>query len=240
MKNFKKYLKIINEQTKVFPNKFSKIQTLRYYFRWKKSLRANNNPLNDESPWINFPAIDFLQKIANPTMKVFEYGSGGSTLFWARRVDKVYSIEHDKKWTEKVKEQLIKKNINNVSILHVPPVVDPASTNRKIENPNDYISDDESFHGYNFEDYVKTIDNYSENYFDVVIVDGRARPSCLLNARTKIKAGGYLLIDNTERNYYLQNTLPVLKDEKWEQHDFYGPLPYLNHFCRTTIFRKRK
>ncbi len=39
-------------------------------------------------------------------MRLFEYGSGYSTLFYARRVQTVTAVEGDKKWLNKLKNQL--------------------------------------------------------------------------------------------------------------------------------------
>lgn len=35
-------------------------------------------------------------------MKIFEYGSGNSTLWWSEKVDSIISVEHDKQCFEKV------------------------------------------------------------------------------------------------------------------------------------------
>ncbi len=43
-------------------------------------------PLDLELPWFSYAAIEFLDSWLSPPMKVCEYGSGGSTLFFARRV----------------------------------------------------------------------------------------------------------------------------------------------------------
>ena len=49
-------------------------------------------------PWITYPALDFLKRKISGSMTVFEYGSGNSTLWWSRRVNRVVSCEHDKEW----------------------------------------------------------------------------------------------------------------------------------------------
>ncbi len=36
-------------------------------------------------------------------MQVFEYGCGNSTLWWSERVARVFSVEHDRGWYEKVR-----------------------------------------------------------------------------------------------------------------------------------------
>lgn len=53
-----------------------------------------------------------------------------------------------------------------------------------------------------FEQYVKSIDEYPNGYFDLITVDGRARASCALRALPKLKNGGWLLVDNMERARY--------------------------------------
>src|SRR5882757_1229120 len=80
--------------------------SLRYYRNWKKYLAPGKSPATEKIPWICFSAIDRLKEIVRPDMSVFEYGSGGSTLFWASRVKTVVSIEHDKGWFEKMQGEL--------------------------------------------------------------------------------------------------------------------------------------
>ena len=49
-------------------------------------------------PWYSYSMIAFLSDKVRPDMRVFEYGSGYSTLWWARRVAHVTSCEHDQYW----------------------------------------------------------------------------------------------------------------------------------------------
>ena len=52
------------------------------------------------------PAIAFLDGRLNKTMRVMEYGSGGSTAWYGRRVDHVTSVEHDPQWYDAVKRTI--------------------------------------------------------------------------------------------------------------------------------------
>jgi precorrin-6B methylase 2 len=85
---------------------------------WLRSNRENRavdlggRPL----PWITYPAIEFLSKRLRPDMAVFEYGCGGSTLWWASRVRTVISVEHDAAWARKISAEAPA----NVTIVHVP------------------------------------------------------------------------------------------------------------------------
>ena len=80
-------------------------------FREEASVDTDGNPL----PWITYPAIEFLKNRLHPEMSVFEYGCGGSTLWWASRVKEVISVEHDKGWYRKVKLRVP----GNVIINHI-------------------------------------------------------------------------------------------------------------------------
>lgn len=56
-------------------------------------------------PWVTYSFIDFVTERIDKTQHIFEYGSGNSTIFYAERAASVTSIEHDKRWYEKVKER---------------------------------------------------------------------------------------------------------------------------------------
>lgn len=70
---------------------------------------ANSMPL----PWVTYPFIDFIEQKLQKNLSVFEFGSGNSTLWYANKVLKVVSVEHDKAWYEKIKNQLPSNAILN-------------------------------------------------------------------------------------------------------------------------------
>ena len=71
---------------------------IRHYPAWREHLQPGKNPVDGRTPWISFSAIELLKKITRPDMRVFEYGSGGSTMFWISRVKELISVEHDLSW----------------------------------------------------------------------------------------------------------------------------------------------
>src|SRR2546430_9982143 len=79
-------------------------ELMRSYPRWRRNLRQNGNPLDGDSPWMTFAAIRFLDRLLTKEMRVFEYGSGGSSLFFSRRVREVVSVEHDGAWENREQE----------------------------------------------------------------------------------------------------------------------------------------
>jgi hypothetical protein len=60
----------------------------------------------DEIGWYTYPAIEYLNNLDFSQKSIFEYGSGNSSIFWAKKSKNVISIEHDEKWFNKVKSNL--------------------------------------------------------------------------------------------------------------------------------------
>lgn len=49
-------------------------------------------------PWFTYPAIEYLKQFDVSDKRVFEYGSGNSSIFWARRAREVVAVESDSQW----------------------------------------------------------------------------------------------------------------------------------------------
>ena len=210
---------------------------LKYFSAWRRHHGPGKNSVDDRMPWMSFAAIDLLKKIIRPEMQVFEYGSGGSTLFWSGHVKSVVSVEHDRLWFERMQQELARQHIGNVEYLLREAEDDIDFPTKNFRDPNDLISSDEHYTGKNFRGYVTVIDKYPDMSFDAIVVDGRARPSCIKHALPKLKKDGYLIVDNSERKYYLA---PFNFDKKdWEVLTFGGPVPYIEHFSDTTILHKK-
>jgi hypothetical protein len=210
---------------------------VKYYRVWKKHLTTNKNPLKTKIPWVPFETIDYLEQVINSNMTVFEYGSGASTFFWSSRVKQVITVEHDEKWFKVVKEEIDREQIDNVEYkLRIPNAID----RNKLSNNSDYISNylsfDETYFDFEFASYVSEIDKYPDYFFDIIVIDGRARPSCIKHSLNKVNRNGYLIIDNSDREYYMT---PFKFDNKqWKKLVFSGPVPYSADFSETTILRR--
>ncbi|MCC9603444.1 class I SAM-dependent methyltransferase [Stieleria sp. JC731] len=55
---------------------------------------------------MNYSIVEFLSERLDSQMTLFEYGSGGSTRYFAQRVRQVTSVEYDKSWYDTVAEDL--------------------------------------------------------------------------------------------------------------------------------------
>ena len=62
-------------------------------------------------PWMNYPVIALLDERLNKKINIFEYGSGYSTKFYAKRVNTVTSLEYNHFWYKKIKKTL-PSNVN--------------------------------------------------------------------------------------------------------------------------------
>lgn len=65
-------------------------------------------------PWVTYAFIDFIKDRINSQHDIFEFGSGNSTIFYAKHAKSVTSVEHDKAWFEKNASI----NLPNVAMIH--------------------------------------------------------------------------------------------------------------------------
>jgi hypothetical protein len=72
------------------------------------SVDAKGRPI----PWYTYPATEFLSHLVLSKFKVFEYGSGNSTLWWSDRAWQIASVEDDQSWYAKIKSSLTNKNVD--------------------------------------------------------------------------------------------------------------------------------
>jgi hypothetical protein len=197
---------------------------LRHSLPYLRSLLPGKSALADGVPMMPFGAIAWLRAYVRPGMKVFEYGSGGSTIFFASHVGQIVSVEHDPEWYERTAERLGPLPPDNSSYVLQPPD----------EGANaEFGSTDERYRSMNFESYVKTIDDYADEHFDLVVVDGRARTACVLRALPKIRRGRFLLLDDSYRSEY-SPAMAALAGQR--RTDFRGLAPYNTDLGQTTVW----
>lgn len=76
-----------------------------------KPIDAKGNPI----PWMNYSFVEFITPRLKPNFNIFEYGSGNSSIYFAKYVNKVVSVEHNSDWFKLIKSVLPA----NASIMHV-------------------------------------------------------------------------------------------------------------------------
>jgi len=163
--------------------------------RWAASFAPGRDPLVADEPWVTYPAIEWLSRRLDPSMHGFEFGSGGSTLFFARRVGHITAAEHHGGWATRVRASAAGQGLDNVNLIHRP-------SDRHPPTRDFYFSRHHGHRGVSYEGYARTIDAFDDRSLDFVFVDGRSRVACVAHAARKIRPGGYLILDNADRRRY--------------------------------------
>ncbi|PZS10133.1 MAG: FkbM family methyltransferase, partial [Chloroflexi bacterium] len=62
---------------------------------WQRSVRTGLpvGPDGEAIPWFSYPALAWLDAVVTGSERVFEFGSGNSTVWFSRRVAEVVSVE---------------------------------------------------------------------------------------------------------------------------------------------------
>lgn len=215
----------------------------RIYNEWESQIISNITPLDSELPWITIIAKNFLienlKKKIKSDVRVFEFGSGGSSIFFLNYAHQVVSVEHDKEWFELVSRSIKQKKIPGWEGHLIEPehMIENLTIKLDASDPNHYYTTDEFFLNYQFKNYASYIDRFPENYFDIVLVDGRSRPSCIYHSLNKVKQGGLLVIDNAERDYYLSKNT-INKSHYKLAVSSYSTVVCSNAFSQTNIYQK--
>ena len=199
--------------------------------RWLRSLFAIYD-IEDmaelDLPWWTFAAIDeadkFLKSRSSP--RVFEYGSGASTIWLARRAASVTSIEHDRPWHGVVSKRLAAHK--NAAVKLIEADADPVPG---------YLSEKPGWQGRSFQRYASAIDDES-GHFDLIVVDGRARGACLAHAIKKLAPDGMILFDNSQRARY-RTAIAASGLEAQTYRGLTACLPYPDETTLLTADRKR-
>lgn len=166
----------------------------RRYWRYQR--------LNPQTPWITPPIVFALEKLLNKDMIGYEFGSGRSTRFYAERMKHIYAIEHDEAWYKKVLEDLESQQIDNADLKLIVSEKKMEYPQISSEDHIDLSADNYPVKDDLFSTYVNSLDAYEDEHFDFIAVDGRARLSCALRGIKKLKTGGILMLDNSERKRY--------------------------------------
>ncbi|OHB07080.1 MAG: hypothetical protein A2944_02360 [Candidatus Zambryskibacteria bacterium RIFCSPLOWO2_01_FULL_52_12] len=119
---------------------------------------------------------------------VLEWGSGGSTVYFTRFLRKKgisytwESVEYNKLWYEKILAELKGDKHTSLTLFDIGN----NENKQREELMNEYVA------------YPATLGKK----FDIIIVDGRKRRRCLIEATQLLKPGGTVLLHDGRRTYY--------------------------------------
>ncbi len=133
-----------------------------------KSINRAKEPI----PWWTYSFNDFFIPQLTSDIEIFEYGSGNSTIFLAKIVQNITSIEHDKAFYN----------------FQIPKI--PKNVTLKFQLLDKYNGK-----------YSKVILNESK-LFDLIIIDGRDRVNCIKNSISRLSEHGIIILDDSQRHQY--------------------------------------
>ncbi|MFM1748214.1 MAG: hypothetical protein RLZZ188_1880 [Verrucomicrobiota bacterium] len=173
LKDWRKVLRAANH---VIANPAEAIRWLRF------SVFSRKEPLDLCVPWWSFKAVESITGVLKPTAKVFEFGSGGSSIFMAGRVGTLDSVEDSPIWADKVRARLQSRALHNATI-HLRPFDFRESA------------------AFTSSEYLRTLQAHD---FDLIIIDGSeyskpVRDACFWKAEQHLKPGGVIVLDDSWR-----------------------------------------
>ena len=209
------YLRII-KQTEYLPNKkninnqismpiIKELNLTFYENKLKKLQRESINwPLSNKikfKPLMSPNDTKVLSYFMKPENTYFEFGSGGSTnLASYYKLKKIYSVESDANWHNKLKKFLS----NDIIYLTID-----LKSNHVFGFPGK---------GTTAENWKKYIQAYKAEYnADIILIDGRFRVACGLDIFSKIKYDTLVLIhDYNDRKEYHVLEKYYIKVKSWD------------------------
>ena len=135
-----------------------------------------------DAPWLTRDAIALLENWLAPEFVGLEWGAGRSTLWFARRVAALITVEHAPDWFARVRRQLQEQEYGNVTLL----------------------LEGERSHG-----YLAAAHELDDNLLDFALVDGVRRDECAWAVLPKIRPGGFLIIDDAHRYFPTDSRSPL-------------------------------
>lgn len=188
----------------------------RWWFARARSRTGSRSALQDAVPWVPFDVCAWLKQHVSPASRVFEWGSGGSTVFLGSRAASLVSVEHELEWYRRVRTELERRGLSRVDYRWIAAEPEPPQGQQ-------YSSGHSTARGLGFRAYVEAIGAFPDESFDLILIDGRARTSCLGAAWGKVRRGGHVLLDNSD---YARYQPFLVAPEGFVRRDFVGVSPY--------------
>ena len=190
---------------------------------WIRSARARRpvDAAGLSQPWLTMPAVAFLDERLSQEMSLFEYGSGGSTAWYGRRVASVTAVEHNRHWFDEIRNDL-SSNVDLVFCQADQPGEFLDLVFRPLGNPLDY---------------ALAIDNAElATYPNVVIIDGVDRLNCIGVVVERAPAETVIVVDNLEYAKELEPAIQLLHERGYRRLDFWGVAPGELRLSDTAVF----
>lgn len=121
-------------------------------------------------PWWTFRVKKRVEGILTRDMTVVEFGSGQSTLWLGQRVGRLLSIEDNPGWHDRVRKNIARLGLDNVTL--------------ELRAAADYPD----------------VSDIPDRSVDFCVIDGLDRGRCAVTILPKIKPGGWIYLDNSDKD----------------------------------------
>ena len=145
--------------------------------KWLHARLRNRSPLELGLPWLSWPCVDYLRRHIRPEMRVFEWGGGGSTIFFAEAGCRVVTVEPNAHWRD-----LISARLTAGGHASARTEIRPIQASENGDGPTSA--------------YVNAV--HDGGPWDLILIDGAFRLDCLRAAKDALSPGGVLLFDNAD------------------------------------------
>jgi hypothetical protein len=159
--------------------------------RWiREKMVKGGSPLTNGLPWTSWKAIDYLARLDLRDKVVYEYGGGGSTIFFASRGARVITNETHAQWTSLVLDEAKRRGLADRITLATFEINTP-------ESKAQYL------------DHIRTVGPW-----DIVLLDGYdtdfkggakvpiTRMECVPAIKATARPGCIVLLDDSWRPTY--------------------------------------
>ncbi len=146
-----------------------------------------------DRPWWTYRAADEVEAflLGRRDARVFEFGAGASTVWLAKRAAEIQSVEHDVDFARDLATHLDARP--SVTLHTVAPAERTASSQATSQRAG--------YEDVSFDEYVDTIHRVG-GLFDLIVIDGRARRTCLEHSIQHLAHHGVIVFDNSNRRRY--------------------------------------
>jgi predicted O-methyltransferase YrrM len=151
---------------------------------WDRARQLLHERAHPEDPWITPEAVRLLESMLRPTDRGVEFGSGRSTLWFAKRVAHLTSVEEDPAWHRSVAARLAAGGCTNVEQILAP-----------VDVPLD-LGESSA--------YVAALHRFPECSLDFALVDGAYRAHATKLVMPRLRPGGVMVLDNA--GWYLPSS----------------------------------
>lgn len=118
-------------------------------------------------PWYVKPVLDILNGMDLSKLKVWEWGLGYSTIFYAKYAKEINGVDSNEMWIKNVNDTLLHYSLSSNTYLRLE---------------------------YEEERYVNAIDTFGN--YDIIVIDGLYREACFYKALQVAKEGCLIIFDN--------------------------------------------